>query len=105
MSDILVYSDEDGYRDRGRKLKAVPVEQVAASLQEFAAGIEKAFDGLVTTFKSTELVEVVISVEVTASGKVALLGSGAEAGARGGLQLKLKVRDTKGAQGKPVPSA
>lgn len=61
-------------------------------LAEFAKGMGEALEGIREIAGGFELQEVEVHAEVSADGKVSLLGSGASAGVKGGLKLVFKRR-------------
>jgi len=72
--------------------RRVPLETIASGVQELLQAVSIIFSKMNQFVKMEEysLEEVSLSVEVSAKGRVSLLGSGGEAGGLGGLTFVLK---------------
>lgn len=82
-------------RDRksGKKQTRIEAEQLKQNVSEFLEVVEEAFDKAEKPKSKMQLDEIELSIEISGSGKVSLLGTGAEAGAKGAIKLKFKRRD------------
>jgi hypothetical protein len=76
----------DASRRLAEKVGTVSSEVLANNLQSFCEGIGEAFDGVTTVVKNYQLDSVEITVQVSASGEVRLVG-GASTQLTGGLKL------------------
>ena len=68
----------------------VSSDDISRELNNISRLIGKSLDSLSENIRNYELDEVSIVLEVSSSGKFALLGSGITAGGKGGLTLKFK---------------
>jgi hypothetical protein len=69
------------------QLRRIPVAAVRESLRETLSGLRHLFDGVTEAPACLPLKEVQVSFEVTATGKVALIGTGAEVAGKGAITL------------------
>ena len=81
---------------RTSKLIQVPVQQLAENTQEFFASIDRVLSAVRTQISEYELDEVEISASISASGKLTLLGNGAELEGTGSIKFVLKKKKTQG---------
>jgi hypothetical protein len=85
---------EASSRDGSGRLKNVAVS--TANAEVIGESLANLSDALSQTFQHIKAVgdytldEVTVSVEISASGKVAILGTGAEVSGKGGVQLKFR---------------
>ncbi|MBV9881749.1 MAG: hypothetical protein JO276_01925 [Sphingomonadaceae bacterium] len=75
----------------------VPANDLAANLSEFLGTMGSIVDRLPTALGAFELKEMEIALEVSATGRVSLLGSGIDLSGKSGLTLTLKKRDASAA--------
>ena len=88
---------EDADRDRVEvrfRRKEVPVDSLRNSLADYLAKMEDALNGVPASLSGYQVDEITLSLEVSATGKVSMLGTGAEVTGTGGLTLTLKRRDS-----------
>ena len=87
------------YQERGNPLQRiaealktndVSTDVLKEELDNFLAGMQASLDGVRETIGEYTLETLELSVEVSASGKVSLFGSGGELSGKGGLKLVLK---------------
>jgi len=76
-----------GRGEREIVLQEISVETLRRNLRSTMVALREAFDGLERLGDGLPLKEVQISFEVTASGKISLLGTGAEVAGTGGITL------------------
>lgn len=67
----------------------VPVELLRQRIEKFLRQMQGIFENVPNTMGEFELDKVTLSVEVSAKGRVSLLGNGGEAGGSGGLTFEL----------------
>jgi hypothetical protein len=72
--------------------RRVPVDALSGEVKSFLARLEHVFDDLPDAMAAFDLDSIEVNTEVSATGTVSLLGSGAEATASGGLTFKLTRR-------------
>jgi len=87
--DDVVTRDSNTLRLRKEIL---PVDQLSEKLATFVGALEKTLDRLKEVGGTYELDEVTVSVEISTTGNVSLLGSGVSATGTGGLELTFKRR-------------
>jgi hypothetical protein len=88
--DTILVSTADITVMRGRAPKELNVEILGKNVNLFLTQIEDVLENApneVGTFKLTELT---VSAEISAKGQLVLVGTGAEAAAKGGLTLKFE---------------
>jgi hypothetical protein len=83
---LLVYTGRAGVTTRG-KAKELPIETLAKNVREFLAKMNKILADTPESAGSFKLKEFEVSAEVSASGKLGLLGSGVETSVSGGLKF------------------
>ncbi len=94
---VLGYEDDEGM-DRGvfdrRLVRAViDVDKLEAEMQNFFGVMGKVIGSLSQEVGSYKVDTITVSAEVSAQGKVSLLGTGGEVGGKGGLSLTFKRSD------------
>jgi hypothetical protein len=72
-----------------RKRSRIDAEDLKENMGEFIDVVEAAFERAESSESKLQLDEIELSVEISANGKVSLLGIGGEAAAKGGVKLKL----------------
>ena len=82
----------------GMKLVAVSADALREQFSNLVEVVEYVFD---RTTPAVTLDEVELSVEITAEGKVRLLGSGATGGGRGAIKMTFKRNNGSAATAKP----
>ena len=92
MSDeisIIGKIDSDMFRAGEARVKQtkIPVDRLRAELEGITDALSKTLTSAVKV-GDFELDEVTFQVEISASGKVSLLGTGAEIGTKGAVELK-----------------
>ena len=68
----------------------VPADDLASNLSEFLTTMGMIVDGLPTGLGPFELKEMALAIEVSATGKISLLGSGVDISGKSGITLTLK---------------
>lgn len=66
----------------------VSAETLKEGIRNISEGISEALDGINETIAEYTLEEISIKLEISATGQVAILGSGVSATSTGGLELK-----------------
>ena len=92
MSDentILVYAGDTGI-SRKSLAKEIPVETLSENVNIFLAKIESILKKAPEEAGNFKLVELAVTAEVSAKGGLALMGTGIEASAKGGLTFKFQ---------------
>jgi hypothetical protein len=84
-------SDRDRFDVRFRR-RDVPVTALSDSLREFLGKMEETLSGVPSALSGFQINEITLSLEVSATGKVTMLGTGAEVTGTGGLTLTLTRR-------------
>lgn len=95
---IVGYDDDaevDRDRDRGFLKKqlvrrVVDVDQLEHEVKSFLAAMERIIGKLDQQVGKYQMDSITVSAEVNAHGKVSLLGSGGEIGAKGGMSFTFK---------------
>lgn len=72
--------------------QSIPTSSLTEGLADFANRIDSILDGVKLASKEFYLDEIEVKVDITASGKVWLIGT-VEAGATGGISMKFKRRE------------
>lgn len=95
---VLVAVDEDdgesskagrwGSGEREVQIQSLPVERIRASLAATLGGLEDIFVDLSDPGARFPLKEIEVAFEITASGSVAILGTGTELAGKGALVLR-----------------
>lgn len=92
---ILVKTDEDKIT-RGRdSIKELKVEVLAENMNIFLFQVQSLLEKTPEELGKFYFDEITITAEVSANGKLVLLGSGVEAAAKGSLQFKFKRKINK----------
>lgn len=98
--------DDEGYADRGlffRRDEArvgrqrVPAERLQDNVEAFVHAMGRAIAGVPSVLSGYSIDSIEISAEISASGKVSLLGNGGELAGKGGIAFtltKLKMDST-----------
>lgn len=81
---------------RTSKLIQVPVQQLAENTQEFFASIDRILGSVRTQISGYELEEVEIAATISATGKLTLLGNGAEVEGTSSIKFVLKKKKAQG---------
>jgi hypothetical protein len=76
----------------------ISTSQLRSSATEFVKAIAKVVDGIPETFGRYSLTEIALSAEISASGRISIVGSGVELSTAGGLQLTFTRRENTLAQ-------
>lgn len=71
-------------------LKDFRVEQLSSNLQDFIGQLDQVLNNLNAKVGGFEVSEMEVYAEITAEGKVSLLGTGVQSGATGGIKLILR---------------
>ena len=66
------------------------VQQLSSNLKSFLNSLDGAMEGLQSTVGGFEINALEVYAEISAEGKISLLGTGAKTGAKGGLKLVLR---------------
>lgn len=95
MSDIvpeILIFDPQPTRDRAGEssFKSVKIETLSSEMGEFYNKITTVFDNLEQSSAKWGIEEISISLEISADGKIGILGSSVSGGMKGGVVLKLK---------------
>jgi hypothetical protein len=95
--DFIVTVDDTGASEYGDKgifssrsepfLKAVPVEVLKTNIQDAISGLRDVFSDVAQATEGLVLQQIQVGVEVTAGGKVALVGTSVEASGKGIITL------------------
>lgn len=90
---ILVHTaDETITRRGGGGVTELKVGVLAENVKLFLSQIESILEGTPEEVGNFRFTEIVVSAEVSGSGKLALFGSGIEGGAKGGLTFKFQKK-------------
>jgi hypothetical protein len=87
---LLVYTGRAGVVTRGGGAKEIPVEALAENVKDFIGKMSAILSATPESVGGFKLKEFEVSAEVSASGKLGLLGSGVEASATGALTFKFQ---------------
>ncbi len=94
--DIIVYGGRDerymSGEARERQIIRKSMTELASEVGGVAAGLAAMLDGLHGDAEHFKLEECEVSLEIEANGKVAILGTGMELGAAGGIKLLYRKR-------------
>ena len=88
---IITQNEDEVAATRGGKAenwKLMSAKDLSKQLHSFQEAFEETIEKLKSKKKSARLTEVSVHVEINASGKVGIMGSGVSTGAKGGLTLK-----------------
>ena len=94
----LAGEDDDDMSDRGRFFRReearvgrgrVPAEQLQQSVEAFVRAMGVALKGVPTALSGYSITSIELSAEISASGKVSLLGNGGELAGKGGIAFTL----------------
>jgi hypothetical protein len=90
---VVGYADaeERGIFDRRIARGVIDVDKLAEEVRAFMAGMEQIIGNLAGEVGKYHMDTVSVSAEVSAKGKVSLLGSGGEMGGRGGMTFTFKA--------------
>lgn len=103
MTDVIrVFGIEDDDEDRslfrrpddfryGRS--EIPVDEFRLRVAEFVSGIENVIRDIAASAGEYKLDEVQVAVEVSAKGKLSLLGTGGELAGKGAMTFKFRKSD------------
>jgi len=80
----------DAGRDRRIHFKDISPEILKNGLLNVVNSISSVLEKIDENMESYRLEEISIALELTASGKIAIVGSGIDAGSKGGIQLKFQ---------------
>lgn len=75
------------------KMGSVTSKAIKNNLNELVSNIGTAFEGLNDKLNSYKLDEINLKIEISATGQVAILGSGVSATGTGGIELKFKYSE------------
>lgn len=95
--EILVVGTKDydvyakGVANSPLGCESVLVEELKNNFSDFLKGVNSIFSDIETSIESLEIKEITLNVDVSASGKIRLIGS-VEAGVGGGITVKLKKK-------------
>ncbi len=93
---VLGYEDdaeiERGVFERHLVRRAVDVQKLEDEVKSFLGAMEQIIGNLSQQVGNYSMDTITVSAEVNAKGKVSLLGSGGEVGAKGGLSFNFKRR-------------
>lgn len=100
MSDQEIYiigaKDVDIYaKGSSANWGTIRIEDLKNNLSDFLQGMNTLFTGVDESIGDLELKEISITTEVSANGKIGLIGS-VESGFKGGLTIKLSRKDNHG---------
>jgi hypothetical protein len=76
-----------------RQRSYISAEELQQNLGEFIEVVEVSFDRAESSNSKLQLEEIELSIEISGSGKVSLLGIGGDAAAKGAVKLKFKRKD------------
>ena len=88
------YSQPSKESKNGRNRTRVKAEDLKQNMSEFLEVVEEAFEQTEKPKSKMQLEELELSVEINGSGQVSLLGTGGQAGAKGGIKLKFKRKES-----------
>ena len=77
---------------RGSSLRELPIEVLAENINIFLFEIETILQKAPQDLGKFQFTEVTVSAEISAQGKLVLLGTGLETSAKGGLTFKFERR-------------
>lgn len=90
---LIVAVEASGLRDEVRGvpvLKELGVKQLSSNLQGFLSQLDKVLNNLNDRVGNFEVDEMEVYAEISAEGKVSLMGTGVQAGTTGGVKLILR---------------
>lgn len=90
----IVVVTADAVVTRAGGPKKIGVQALAEEVQSFLQHIAGIVERAPSAVGAFELTELTLSAEVTAQGKLMLLGTGVETGAKGGITFKFERRGT-----------
>lgn len=88
--DTILVKTGDTTITRGRGAQELKVEVLAQNMNIFLSQIEHVLAKSPDQVGKFQFDEITLSVEISANGKLVLLGTGLEAAAKGALQFKFK---------------
>jgi len=89
---IIVYGAAKSVVTRGGGPVMLDVDTLARNVQEFLKKVERILQSAIFEAGGFSLTELEVSAEISASGKLGLLGSGIEVGGKGGLKFKFQKK-------------
>ncbi len=95
--DIIGFQEEQSrgvIRDLKLALKSIELKLLKNNLCDFIKKVDDLVDELPSLTKEYQLDTIEIGANISASGKVSLLGCGGEANASGGIKFILKKKST-----------
>ncbi|AGL19873.1 hypothetical protein [Actinoplanes sp. N902-109] len=99
--DVIVTVDDEGSSRHGEKaifgsgeatLKTVPIETLKTNMKVAVDGIREVFRDVVAEVGDLGLQQIQVAFEITATGKLALVGSSLEAGGKGTITMTFTRR-------------
>ena len=90
--EVMMIRVNDAVAVRGRGVAEVAVDDLCNNAQAFLQQVGRMIESTPESQSGFQLTEVTVSAEVSASGKLVLLGSGAEAAGKGVLTFKFERR-------------
>ncbi|MEA5477885.1 hypothetical protein VB774_09665 [Pseudanabaena galeata UHCC 0370] len=87
------YGDSPSDDRSVRKRSHISAEDLKQNIGEFIEVVEESFDRAESSKSKLQLEEIELSVEISGSGKVSLLGFGGDASAKGAVKLKFTRKD------------
>ncbi|MET0645715.1 MAG: hypothetical protein ABW208_03785 [Pyrinomonadaceae bacterium] len=88
--DSILVKVGDSVVTRGRGAQELKVEVLAQNMNIFLGQLERVLEKSPDQVGKFQFDEITVSVEISANGKLILLGTGVEAAAKGALQFKFK---------------
>ena len=96
MSENTIWVVTGEPTTRGRNLKELKIEELSININLFLEQMDGVLEKTPEKLGKFQFVEFEIHAEVTAKGSLALLGTGGEAGATGGLKFVFRRLPTSG---------
>jgi hypothetical protein len=90
----IVVITADAVVTRAGGSRKIPVQALAEGVESFLQHIAGVVERAPSAVGAFELTELTLSAEVTAQGKLVLLGTGVETGAKGGITFKFERKRT-----------
>lgn len=89
---LWIVSSDDGPETRAGGWRSVPVDEFAKQLADCLGAVQGAITSAAKVANVAQLSKVQLSMTVSATGKLGLLGSGAEATAQAAIVLEFEPR-------------
>lgn len=86
--------DTDFRSTGGKQIAEIPIDGLKSQVDAVISGLDDLFAARADALKNYELAEFTVSLEVTASGKIGILGTGVETSGTGGIELTFRRKSS-----------